>query len=160
LAQVYGPRHPEVRALQQQIAVWEKRVAEGQSNATAAIAVELEALKVAEQDLSDRYQKEMKSTRELDTFIFQEQQIIDDVRRVESAHKATMEAMTQMEMASQALDGGQGTILVRVLESPELIENQVWPLPIQFLGLCAVIGFLGASVVLVLFQRRTAGVSA
>ena len=30
-----------------------------------------------------------------------------------------MEAMTQMEMAAQALDGGTGSITVRVLESPE-----------------------------------------
>ncbi len=160
LAQVYGPRHPEVRALQQQIAVWEKRVAESQSNSTAAIAVELEALKVAEQDLTDRYQKEISETRHLDSFIFQEQQIIDETRRVDAAHTATLEAMTQMEMASQALDGGQGSISVRVLESPELVENIVWPLPIQFLGLCAVIGFLLSGVTLVLFQRRPAATMA
>ena len=157
LAQVYGPRHPEVRALDQQIAAWEKRLADSQTNTTAAIAVELEALKFAEQDLSDRYQKEMNATRALDTFIFREQQIIDKIHRVEAAHKTTLEAATQMGMAAQALDGGEGSILVRVLESPELVENMVWPIPIQFIGLCAVIGFLGSSILLVLFQRRPAG---
>ena len=157
LAQVYGPRHPEVRALNQQIVLWERRLVESQANTTAAIAVELEALKVAEQDLSDRYQKEMNATRELDTFIFREQQMIDEIRRVEAAHKTTLEAATQMDMAAQALDGGQGSILVRILESPELVENRVWPMPAQFIGLCAVIGFLGSSVLLVLFQRRLAG---
>jgi len=160
LAQVYGPRHPEVRALQQQMTMWEKRVAESQLNATAAIAVELEALKVAEQDLSERYQSELQATRELDGYLFQEQQIMDEIRRVDLTYKATLDATTQMEIASQALDGGQGSILVRVLERPELVENLVWPQPPQFLGLCAVIGFLASSVVLVLFQRRTGAATA
>jgi hypothetical protein len=157
LASVYGPRHPEVRALQQQITLWEKRVAESQLNTTAAIAVELEALKVAENDLSDKYREEMASTRKLDSFLFQEQQIVDDIQRVDQSYKATMEAMTQMEMASQALDGGAGSVTVKVLESPDLVENLVWPVPTQFLGLCAVVGFLVSSVLLVLFQKRSMG---
>lgn len=157
LAQVYGPRHPEVRALQQQITLWEKRVAESQLNSTAAIAVELEALKVAEHDLAEKYREEMVATRKLDSFLFQEQQIVDDIARVDQSYKATMEAMTQMEMAAQALDGGAGSLTVRVLESPDLVENLVWPVPAQFLGLCAVVGFLGSSVLLVLFQKRPQG---
>jgi uncharacterized protein involved in exopolysaccharide biosynthesis len=155
LAAVYGPRHPEV-------APSSSRFRSGRAVPKASST----PLRQSPSSSGPEGRRErsvgplpwkMASTRKLDSFLFQEQQLMEDMQRVDQSYKATMEAMTQMEMASQALDGGAGSVIVKVLESPDLVENLVWPVPVQFLGLCAVVGFLGASVLLVLFQKRSAG---
>lgn len=154
LRTVYGSKHPEVVALEEKIDWWEQRLNESHVGEAAATSLELESLKTSERELTQRYEQELATTKTLDTYLLEEQHLLNEIGRVEDVYKSTLTALTDTELEGQALENGHSSIVVRMLEPPELTGKQVWPKPIQFLAVCVAIGLVGGCVVVSLAEFR------
>ncbi len=152
LSQQYGTLHPQVRALRVQIAEWKQRFQQSQDAASVALMQELQLLKLAETKLQESYDEELRRTKALDQYLLGERHIQDRIGRVEEAYRSTVATLNRAKLTDQAVANGRGSIVVRVLESPELSESQVWPLPTSLLTLCAGIGLIGGCLLIVLLE--------
>ncbi|MFV1967019.1 MAG: GumC family protein [Pirellulaceae bacterium] len=152
-SQIYGPKFPEMRALQEQIAMWRQRLEAYEEAAPAIVNQELDALRKNETYLTEIYDAEFQKVKLLDSSMLKEQHALADIQRVQDIHDLTATQLRELEFADEALANGQITTMVRMLEAPDATATLVWPRTWQFISLCAALGF-AAGCVLVTFAER------
>ena len=155
LRPTYGPLHPEMRAIQEQIALWRQRLEACEKAAPTVLAYELNALEESETDLTKLYETEYEKVKIVNASLMQEQQALADIQRVQSIHDATAKQLRELQLANEALTNGQVSIMVRMIEAPDATVKLVWPRPVPFIGLCAVLGLAFGCVVVSLAGRVT-----
>lgn len=149
----FGTRHPEVAAAHRQIDRLEGRLHNMQNASAVALAQEVKALKLTEQNLAALYETELDAAKSQETYATQEQQFLDRMRRLEELHHAIVAQRIETQVADEALANGNGSVVVEVLEEPELSESQVWPKPLPFLAVCSIVTLVGGSLVISLWPR-------
>jgi uncharacterized protein involved in exopolysaccharide biosynthesis len=146
LAQNYGPKHADRRAVQQEISMWEKLLRESIEASTAALEQELTAIKMNESRLSDLYRSEFDKTKALDDYMINEQRMAEELHRVQALHESTRTELGEWELDDKVLATGKGGVTVQVIEDPaNSLPRKLWPRTVLVLAACLAFGFVGGA---------------
>ena len=141
LAQLYGPRHPQRQAVDEQITWLQQLIRQRENTAATVLQQELAVAKLSEANLAGLYDDERTRVKQLDSYLVREQQLLESTRRLEAMHDSTLVKLSELKLTDQALADGRASVTTRLLDGPELTEDQVWPKPVPILMVCAVLGF-------------------
>ena len=153
LSPKFGPRHPEIRAIEEQIAAWQQKLDELTSNAAERLEQRLAGLLRYETALSAFCKSELKKARVIETQLLKEQQETHNIERVKFAHSSVQEQLRSWQMSGQALAGGQSRIRVTVLESPDMTGRAIRPPSTALLAVFGLLGLVGGFGAITLLER-------
>ena len=153
LSQTFGDKHPEIKAAREQIASWEATLRDTMEAAPGALRHELDAVRRQEERLAAMYEEKYAEAKVIDGYLLQEQQQMDNIRRVQEAHQQTLSQMTEWQMADKAMGEGRPGVKIRVLEAPALAGPQTSPPPGLLMGFCAIAGLAMGCGVMTLVER-------
>lgn len=154
MTQHFGPRHPDVRAIQGRIRSLEARIQDAVRVAPEILANELASIRSQEEELQVSYEREFALCKELDAAEIREQQLLGQLQSVQTIHDTILSQINRFELADEAISGGRSSVSVRLLDGPQLIPDGTWPQPVPVLGLCGILG-LAAGVLIVVVGNRT-----
>jgi uncharacterized protein involved in exopolysaccharide biosynthesis len=160
LSEKFGHKHPEVRAVREQIANWQALLRQRLDAVPAVLEQQLDAANRQEQQLTALYQAEFGKAREVDHYVLKEQQALSHIERTQEIHDSVLAQLRQWQLADQALAQGRTGISVSVLEGPALAEQQVWPPQLLLLGACSLVGLIGGVGTATLLGRNGEGAGA
>ncbi len=153
LSQRFGQKHPDLRATRRLIASLEQRLRRAVMEAPVVLERELESLEHEESSLLALYNSELAKAKEADAFFLKEQKTREDIERLQELHGSIVSRLSDSRLADQALSGGRASVFVKVLDGPQLVNDQVWPQPVPLLGLCGLMGLAGGFVWVVLAEQ-------
>jgi uncharacterized protein involved in exopolysaccharide biosynthesis len=146
LAQKFGPKHPDMRAVRGLIQSLRDRLNQTVRDAPAMVERELVAVREHETRLEKAYQEEFQRMKEVDNVLLQEEQVLAEVQRVQQVHATLMTQLNQSELSDEAAAGGRASIGVRVLDGPTVDTSKTWPKPVPLLAISVVIGMCGGAL--------------
>jgi uncharacterized protein involved in exopolysaccharide biosynthesis len=149
----YGDKHPEMRAVKQQIAALRGYLEESRRSVPVSLEQELAAARGTEQKLAESYRAEFERAKSMDNELQEEQLLMAEIERVSELHQETLTTLREKELTARALEEGQAGIVIRILEGPSLVGDKVWPRPTLVLAQCAVVGGIGGMGILVIRDR-------
>jgi uncharacterized protein involved in exopolysaccharide biosynthesis len=153
LAQRCGPDHPSMRAEQEKIAAWKKRLDGLNEQAPIALQREIDAALNRENQLSELYNAELKQAKANDDFLIIEKQELDGIERLKTIHNSLVFQLKDWRLMAPGDDGVWGTKM-SIIEAPTYGAGPIWPkLPIV-LVLSAAIAVVGAIGTIAVMERR------
>ncbi len=152
LAQQYGPKHPEMRAVREKTVAWQRRLKEAMDETPRIMQQQLEAARLQERQLAHLYQAEFEKAKAVDGHLIKEQQVTDRIERVQSIHDSILGQVRQWQLADQALAEGRSGVRIGILEAPALAERVMFPPPLLLLAVCIVIGLVGGSAMITIVE--------
>ncbi|HUT13019.1 MAG TPA: polysaccharide biosynthesis tyrosine autokinase [Thermoguttaceae bacterium] len=158
LATQYGPKHPAMRAAEQQVAAWRQRLVQSEAEAAAVLEQELAAARMHERQLADLYRREFEEVKLVDAHLIEEQQVLDRIDRIRTVHDSILTQVAQWQLADQALSGGRSAVRVSTLEAPDVAERLVFPPPSLMLAVCLAMGLVAGVGLIALVERTDARV--
>lgn len=153
LAQRFGPKHPDLRGVRQLITTLEDRLRRAVMEAPVVLEREIDSLGHEEASLIELFDKELAAAKGADEYYLKEQKTRDDIHRLQQIHDSIVSRLSDSQLADQALSGGRASVFVKVLDGPQLVNEQVWPQPVPLLGLCGLMGLAGGFVLVVLAEQ-------
>ncbi len=149
LAQHCGPKHPDLRAVKEQITSCKQRLQHLAEQAPATLHRELVVAQTRENQLLELYDQELQQAKANDDFLIKESLELDGIERLKSIHNSIVAQLNDWQLVEPSEDGGMGVNVV-VLESPTIGMGPVWPKKSLLLSLCAATGMLvGLGIVVV-----------
>ena len=150
----YGPKHPNLKAVQGRINDLNERLRRVVESAPQALERELASIRRHEQSLTDVYeqalasiQKDIEKSKVIDGYTLKEKHTLAEIQRVQTSHDALSARMNQWELVDQAVGGGRLGVVVRMLEEPSAIQTGIQaPLSLA-LGISGLLGLMGGAVV-------------
>ncbi|MEX0820248.1 MAG: hypothetical protein WD070_11675 [Pirellulaceae bacterium] len=149
VTQHFGPRHPDVRAIQGRIRSLEARIQHAVRVAPEILANELAAVQSQEESLQASYETEFALCKALDAAVVREQQLLDQLQSVQAIHDTILSQINRFELAGEAISGGRSSVSVRLLNGPQLVPSGTWPQPVPVLGLCGILGLCAGFLIVV-----------
>lgn len=140
LRKSYGDKHPSVLAVAERIETLEKRLNEVAASAQAIVRQETEALRRRETQLASLYQDEFTEAKKIDEYLVKQQQKLDEIDLVKSAHDTIVVQLNELRVADQAVTEGRSSVVVSVLDGPILTDELLWPQPKPLFGICVLAG--------------------
>jgi len=153
LAQIYGDKHPDMLAVQEQIKAWKAMQQEMIESLPRALREELASVQLQETRLAEMYGEEFDKVKVVDSYLLKEQQALEGIQRTQTIHESILSQLKQWQLADQALADGRAGVNVSVLEVPALAEREDWPPPLLLLGFCGVVGAIGGVGMITLAER-------
>ena len=150
---LYGPRHPQIRAIRPQLAELELRLQEVIETAPATLERQRQAILSQERALVDMYEQEYEQAKTADHYALEELQIQEELANVQTLHEAILAEIKQWQLVDQAAAEGRLGVLVRVLEEPAVTQQPLSASPSLVLGLCGVFGLLGGVFLVAATER-------
>jgi uncharacterized protein involved in exopolysaccharide biosynthesis len=151
----FGPKHPEVKSVEEQISsllVEERKALQvGQE----LLRRELETVTASEKELSNLCQRELDQTKVLDSFHLEEQQLANQLARVQTVHDSLVTQIRQWKLTDQIMSEGHSPIRISVLEAPAVPRSPVWPSRRILAGLCGALGLMMGFGLIVLLEIQT-----
>lgn len=141
LATSYGPKHSDMVAISHQIGHWQELVDERSSEIDHLLQQEYALTQQTEETLQRQYDQERESLKKMDNDLLDEEFLLSNIARVESVHASTLAHLQDSQLQNEALQKGQATVTVEVLENAT-VPKKVWPLTIPFLVVCAAAGLV------------------
>lgn len=154
ITQHFGPRHPDVRAIQGRIRSLEARIQNAVRVAPEILTNELASVRSQETVLRTSYEREFALCKELDAAVLREQQLLDQLQSVQAIHDTVLSQINRLQLADGAISGGRSSVSVQLLDGPQLIPTGTWPQPVPVLVLCGILG-LAAGFLIVVVSNRT-----
>ena len=143
LSQMYGKKHPEMRAVQEQVAAWKGLQQEMVDSWPRVLEDELTKTRLQEKRLGELYNDEFEKVKLIDGYVLKEQQAQDSIQRTQTTYQSILTQLKQWQLADQALADGRAGVTVSVLEEPAMAEREDWPPPLLMLGFCGIVGAMG-----------------
>ncbi|QDU75743.1 Chain length determinant protein [Bremerella volcania] len=140
LRKSYGEKHPSVLGVADRIQTIENRLNEIAASAPAAIRQETSSLRRRETQLASLYQEEFAEAKKIDEYLVKQQQKLDEIELVKSAHDTIVMQLNELRVADQAVTEGRSSVLVSVLDGPILTDELLWPQPKPLFGICVLAG--------------------
>jgi len=153
LGQRFGPKHPELRGVRGLITSLEERLRRTVLEAPAVLTREIDSLAHEEASLVALYDRELAAAKGADEYHLKEQKTREDIHRLRQIHDSIVSKLSDSQLADQALTGGRASVFVKVLDGPQLVNDQVWPQPVPLLGLCGLMGLAGGFVLVVMTEQ-------
>lgn len=148
LSNKYTPNHPEMNVAQEQVRYWEDLLKERVQAAEFGLSQELVAARSTEANLQQLHDDENVRVKEVDNYLVEEESLAAQVVRAEELHAGAVARLNEYRLTEAAMEEGRSSVVVQVLDGPELQEEVVWPQPKVLLALCGCLG-LAAGVMLV-----------
>ena len=144
LASRFGHKHPEIKAIREQIAILKSRLGETVRAAPAILDHELGSVKRDEERLGELYACELEEAKIADAYLVREQQAQAAIQRVQTIHDSILTQLREWQLSDDAVVGGRSGVKVAVLEAPTFTDSAaVWPTPTLVLGVFGMIGLIG-----------------
>lgn len=140
LRKSYGEKHPNVLGVAERIETIENRLNEIADAAPELVKQETSALRRRETQLSSLYQEEFTEAKKIDEFLVKQQQKLDEIELVKTAHDTIVMQLNELRVADQAVSEGRSSVLVTVLDGPILTDELLWPQPKPLFGICLLAG--------------------
>jgi len=140
LRKSYGDKHPSVLGVAERIETLENRLNEVAASAPDLVRQETSSLKRREAQLSSLYQKEFAEAKKVDEFLVKQEQKLDEIELVKTAHDTIVVQLNELRVADQAVSEGRSSVLVSVLDGPILTDELLWPQPKPLFGICVLAG--------------------
>lgn len=140
LRKSYGEKHPSVLSVADRIETIENRLDDIVASAPELIGQETSALKRRETQLSSLYKDEFAEAKKIDEFLVKQQQKLDEIELVKSAHDTIVLQLNELRVADQAVTEGRSSVVVSVLDGPILTDELLWPQPKPLFGICLLAG--------------------
>jgi uncharacterized protein involved in exopolysaccharide biosynthesis len=153
LGQKYGPKHPEIRAAAERVAVREELLQERAAALMKALVRQVQVARSTEASLTELYQTERPRAKEIDDYLTQEQMLRESMEMAEAGYQATVARLTELQLAEEALARGGASVRVGRLDDPHLTEQRIWPKRGTLLGLCSFLGLVGGVLLVPLVDR-------
>ena len=149
LAQVCGPKHPDLRAAREQVASLQERLRVINERAPLTLQQQLSVAQSREDELLELYQQELEKANINDDFLVRGSLALDGIERLKTIHNSIVAQLNDWHLVEPGDGDGVGTQVV-ILESPSIGLGPVWPKKSLLLSLCVSVGLvigLGAVVV-------------
>jgi len=144
LASRFGHKHPEIKAVREQIAILKSRLSETVRAAPAILDHELGSVKRDEERLGELYAYELEEAKIVDAYLVREQQAQSAIQRVQTIHDSILTQLREWQLSDDAVVGGRSGVKVAVLEAPTFTDSAaVWPTSTLVLGMFGMIGLIG-----------------
>lgn len=146
LSHRFGPKHPERKGAEAQVAYWEGLLQERVLAASEVLSREADIAEQSEQNLQKDYEQEWDTIKALDTYLVEDAAWHGKIKWAEAVYEATLSQLKEYQTAQASLVGGRTSVRVNVLDGPELQEELIWPKKKPLLGLSAALGLLGGAL--------------
>lgn len=156
LCQRLGPKHPDLRALREQIATLQSQLESLTEAVPAALRRELQQTMRQEEQLDKLYAQESLMAHEADAFVLKEEQHTTELARVQSEYDAISAQLQQQRLVARSISAGESSVSVRLLDGPSVLMDAVAASPKVVVALCGMMGLLFGAVWVGLSQRRPA----
>ncbi|MBA2115410.1 GumC family protein [Bremerella alba] len=140
LRKSYGEKHPNVIGVADRIETLENRLDDVAAAAPELVRQETSSLRRRETQLTSLYQEEFTEAKKIDKFLVKQQQMLDEIELVKSAHDTIVLQLNELRVADQAVSEGRSSVLVSVLDGPILTDELLWPQPKPLFGICVLAG--------------------
>ncbi len=154
LAEVYGLQHPQRRSAISQVATLKELIRRQENDASGILEQELAVAKSTEKNLAEMYNRERNHVKSLDNFLIREQQLLENIRRVQAVHDSTLTQFNELTLAGQSINTGRPSVTVRLLEEPQSTLHQVWPNKPSLLLVCMFLGLTCGAAWVTISERR------
>ena len=138
----FGERHRDVELAREEIEFWEQLLQTRFEAAQAQLPVQLDIVRLHEQQLRKLYDQKVKEAKSLDGYLLKERQAWDGIQRAQEIHQTILTQIRELQLNNAALNDGRGRVSVNVLEAPVDAKRQVWPPPLLLLAVCTVVGLV------------------
>lgn len=149
LAHTLGPEHPLRQAANEQVKLLEQLIQRRGEQLLTDMTQELLVARQNEAEVEKLYNEERSRLKALDAFMIRDQQLLNNIERVEAQHDLTASKLSELQLSGQALNGVP-TVEVRELDGEVLSEEIVWPRRTIVLAAGALIGVLLGGAVIIL----------
>ena len=155
LSSRFGFRHPDVRAVKEQIATWEGLLQEQIDASPIVLQQELETVRLHEQRLVEHYEDELEKAKTMDAYLLKEQLTLDALDRTQAMYSSVRTQLNEWRLNSRSLAEGESGVTARVLEAPAPPLAPNWPSPLLLLGACGLFSLVGGLGTISLIERST-----
>jgi uncharacterized protein involved in exopolysaccharide biosynthesis len=146
LVEKYLPNHPEVRAIEKQIADWKQRLQTLVDRAPLVLDRELKAAKLQEDRLRLLYEEELSNAKHLDQQRLEQEHLNKQIEQVETLHNSVVTQLTEMRLNNDAANEGGADLRVTILQPPTPNTTPAWPDKKLVLAGSLLMGLLGSSM--------------
>lgn len=150
LVEKYLENHPEVRAVESQIADWKQRLQTLVDRAPLALERELRASKLQEDRLRTLYEEELTTARELDQHRLEQADLATEIDQVQTLHNTILTQLTELQLTNRVTAEGAADLRVTILDPPRPGLKPAWPNEKLVLGGGVLMGFLGSFVLVLI----------
>jgi len=158
LAERYGHKHPDLRAVREQIIELTAQYQQAINDAPEVLRNQLEAANANEQRLTEVYQVELETAKSIDQFILEEHQLVGQIDRVRASHDSLLDQLRHWKLTDEAVADGRSRVRVTLLEQPTIPLKPVWPDPGLLFGVCGLIGLVASAGVITFLEVRSPSV--
>jgi uncharacterized protein involved in exopolysaccharide biosynthesis len=155
LSQKLGPKHPELRAVRQELADLEHQLLAMVAAAPNTLQQHLSALQQQETEITHMYQRELQSAQKefdqgkaTDELLVEQQIVQDEMQRVSLQRNENLAAIQEWERVDHAVGAGKLGIVIRVLEQPVAIAAGLRASLPLVLGIGGLLGMVAGMVVI------------
>ncbi|EMI16424.1 exopolysaccharide biosynthesis protein [Rhodopirellula maiorica SM1] len=154
LVKKYREKHPELQAVDNQIADWKRRLQTLVDRAPLTMERELRAAKLQEDHLKSLYDEELATAKQLDQHRLRQLDLQGQIAQVQTLHDSVMAQLTDLRLNNEVTTEGGADLRVTVLDEPVASIKPVWPNEKLVLGGGMLMGLLGTSVLMLIPVRR------
>lgn len=152
-ARIFGPSHPERKALDERLASLESDYKTLESRAAVEVRTDKGRLAEQESSLQKLMRTENDRLREANGGRLETERLTAEITRVKLLHSATATTLESVLLADKTLAEGRGSVVVDVLDKFQIPEEPIWPKKIPLTVAAALLGALAAACGLVLIDR-------
>jgi uncharacterized protein involved in exopolysaccharide biosynthesis len=146
LVERYREGHPELRAVENQIADWKQRLQTLICQAPLTLERQLRASKLEEDRLHSLYQEELETAKQLDQHRLEQEHLQTQIDQLQSLHNSTATQLADLRLNNQVTAESGAALRVTVLEEPVASVDPAWPNEKLVLGAGLLMGLLGSSL--------------
>lgn len=154
LIKKYRGKHPDLQAVENQIADWKQRLQTLVDRAPLTMERELRAAKLQEDHLKLLYEQELAAAKELDQHRLEQAHLRDQMEQVQTLHGSILAQLTDLRLNNKVTTEGGADLRVTVLDDARASFKPVWPNEKLVLGGGLLIGLVGSSMLTLIPVRR------
>jgi uncharacterized protein involved in exopolysaccharide biosynthesis len=147
-------RHPDVRRMEQKVALLKQQMQRDSATQLDELEGELRAARRTEQQLERLYDSEWASAKELEVRRMRELDVRREIERIESKRDAVLALLRDKELRVLSLQSGHSGTVVHVLDPPAIPPEAVWPVPGMVLSVFAFLGAVGGALLALGAERK------
>ncbi len=154
LVKKYRGKHPDLQAVENQIADWKQRLQTLVDRAPLTMERELRAAKLQEDHLKMLYEEELAAAKQLDQHRLEQAHLRHQMEQVQTLHGSILAQLTDLRLNNKVTTEGGADLRVTVLDDPRAGLKPVWPNNKLVLGGGLLMGLVGSSVLTLIPVRR------
>ncbi len=146
LVEKYHAKHPELRAVNKQIADWKQRLQTLVDRAPRVLDRELRAVQMQEDRLRKLYEEELANAKIVDRQRLEQLHLQKQIEQLEVLHSSIVVQLTEMRLTKDVANEGGADLRVTVLQPPTPNIKPAWPNKKIVIGGSLLMGMLGSSM--------------